>query len=181
MFTNRYWVWIITFGAFLITLPQLGQAYYTNTVSEEYPPITCDLEHPPIGAYCSGHYCDNFRFDCDPTLYFVGTPDHLPMRREWRSYISEEYPNQIVDCGSDAIITGMACKGKYCDNISVECSTLQNYRLSNMCSWTRWFSEEQGYLSFKTSWGKDRYARAMMCSGPYCDNKTFFVCEMTSR
>jgi hypothetical protein len=184
MIALRCWLRNITVGAFLVILPQLGQASegeWTPAVSEEYPPITCDLGHLPVGAKCTGSYCDNFQFLCGYMLRFVGTPGYEPVQRQWQSFISEEYPHSFVDCGSEGLITGLACKGKYCDNISVECSTLKNYRPSYRCAWVGPFSEEQDSISFNNSNGTSRFPRMLYCSGSYCDNKWFYACELDSK
>jgi hypothetical protein len=161
---------IVAFSLFIF--PLVGKSEYgTGWVSEEYPPITCRLGDMAIGANCSGSYCDNFSFRCEGILRFVGSPLDTVSKREWKSFISEEYPNNMADCGSDAFITGMACKGRYCDNVSVECITKTNYGPSFDCNWVGPLSEEEKVISF--GW---KFPRALYCHGRYCDDKWFYVC-----
>jgi hypothetical protein len=74
---------------------------------------------------------------------------------------------------------GFACNGRYCDNISLFCVPLVNLRTIH-CWTTRPVSEEGGgTLSFQEgSRGGIVVATQMSCSGSYCDNKTFQVCEI---
>ncbi len=79
-------------------------------------------------------------------------------------------------------IAGFACRGKYCDNVSLFCAALQGVRSSN-CSTTRRVSEEGGgrlsfFLGDKA--GQKFGAKAMRCTGRYCDNKEFEVCELAA-
>jgi hypothetical protein len=187
MTMRAYATWLVNLALWtcLVILPLSGQAdstgEWSGVVSEEYPPITCDIGHLPVGASCSGSYCDNFQFLCGHMLRFVGTPGYEATQREWKGFISEEIPSYYTDCGNDAVITGLACKGKYCDNVSVECSTLKNYRPSSRCGMVGPFSEEQRGISFISSAGRARYPRMLFCTGSYCDNKYFYVCELDNK
>ena len=83
-------------------------------------------------------------------------------------------------CPTNYYIAGFACRGNYCDNLSLYCvEILRASRLS--CSRTARVSEENGgRLSFFTgdAAGQRFAAYAMKCSGSYCDNKEFDVCEL---
>ena len=153
--------------AILMALPFSANAdYWRGPVSEEYIPKTCDVGDLPVMAYCSGGYCDNTWLKCRNTNL-----SHLT-NRVWQSFVSEE-GNNVRYCGN-GFITGLAAKGAYGDNISVECSYFK-YRKPNLntCYWTASVSEEQGYRDF---YGK--FPIAMQCTGGYCDNKRFKVCNL---
>lgn len=138
--------------------------YWTGPSSEEYIPRTCNVGDLTRGAYCKGSYCDNTYLLCKDTN-LTGLQN-----RVWQSFVSEE-GNNVRDCGT-GFITGIAAKGKYGDNISIECSYYSG-RTPRNCTWTTSVSEEQGGLYFFNG----KVARAVQCTGSYCDNKRFLVCN----
>jgi hypothetical protein len=136
-------------------------AYYTNSVSEEDPPAACDIGDAIYGATCEGDYCDNTRLYCDETNYPVSY-------RYWTSNFSEESGGSY--CGANEIMSGISCSGSYCDNVSIECSGISSTRYN--CQWIGPFSEEQGFAYFG-----GQYANGMWCTGDYCDNHYYLVCN----
>lgn len=138
---------------------------WTPYTSEENPPIMCDGSSLVAAVQCSGAYCDNTRFLCQPTGGSRGSS-------YWTSYFSEEGTN-YRDCAPSHWITGLACKGGWCDNVSLQCSYMGNITPVN-CYWTGWVSEEGGGL---LQFGTGYYARSVQCSGANCDNKRFYVCQ----
>jgi hypothetical protein len=141
---------------------------WTRYTSEEYPPINCEQTSMVNGIGCSGRYCDNVRMHCSPTGLAGGSAS-------WSSYFSEETGgagNRRM-CGERQWLVGLACSGRYCDNLSIQC---RQFPASNptSCYWTGWISEEGG----GTLWfGQGYYARGMECHGDYCDNKRLWVCR----
>jgi hypothetical protein len=147
----------------LTWLPTAALAYTTAAVSEEDPPATCDIGDAIYAATCYGSYCDNTSLECAETNYPVSY-------RYWTSNFSEESPNYYRFCGANEIMTGISCSGSNCDNVSIECSGIPNSR-SN-CQWVGPFSEEQGFGYFG-----GKYASGMFCTGDYCDNHYYYVCN----
>lgn len=79
----------------------------------------------------------------------------------------------VLPDSPEGIVTGMACSGRYCDNISLECTKPTVGRLGN-CQWSPPLSEEQYLYNF----GDNRFVTAVECTGSYCDNKRFYVCSL---
>jgi hypothetical protein len=153
-------------GADISSTAQAVTSGWTAWVSEEYPPIGCDLGAMPNTVQCSGSYCDNSRFYCQPTVATTGGA-------YWTTYFSEESTNYRY-CDWGYWVTGLSCQGSYCDNNSLLCTYMNNVSPIN-CYWTGWVSEEGGgSLSF----GYHYYPRGMQCSGSNCDNKRFYVCQI---
>ncbi len=149
----------------MLVLPLSANAdYWVGGVSEETTPRTCNVGDLAIRAFCSGSNCDNTWLRCSET--------NVPnlSNRVWQSFVSEE-GNNIRDCGN-GYITGLAAKGRFGDNISIECSYFSG-RTPRNCSWTTRVSEEQGELVFPNG----RFAKAIQCTGGFCDNKRFLVCN----
>jgi hypothetical protein len=173
-------------------------AWWTPWISEENGVATCDdFEEAARGFGCSGKYCDNVQLLCD-VLPFGAFPD--TENRYWTGYFSEEhdqystwysggwYPwdneNYEVCYGWDTtpgLVTGIDCSGSYCDNIRLECTQIVQlvygvpYWLGvTNCSWSGWYSEEQGSVDF----GWNRFITGVECQGSYCDNKRFYVCSL---
>jgi hypothetical protein len=169
---------------FLGFMPFSAYGYYWGTsTSEEYPPSACRSSGDFVSGFrCSGSHCDNVRVECDAT--------GLPVRsRIWTRQISEEdvssgvcmnvsdgsvrCNNYLQICAETAFITGVSCSGRYCDNLSLECTYLTNF-VRTGCYWTHWVSEENGgTILFPGGY----YANGMECSGGYCDNKRFYICQ----
>jgi hypothetical protein len=143
-------------------------------ISEETPPATCNPASFISGIRCAGRYCDNMKISC---AVFRGA---ALGRASWTAWVSEE--QGLRECPQNHLIAGLACQGRYCDNVSLYCVEVTNMQAVN-CSSTREVSEEQGGdLSFSSDVaGQGVFARAMKCSGRYCDNKSFNVCEVTTR
>lgn len=160
----------------LIFTDHASLAATLGPVSEERPPVACDPGWFLSEIHCTGSYCDNIKISC------ARLPDASLGASEWRPWVSEEQGTS--QCSANRYIAGLACNGKYCDNLSLFCVEVINYRSSH-CFEMRTISEEGGgKLSFfegvDTS-GQYRVAKGMRCSGKYCDNKKFTVCEVGKR
>ena len=65
-------------------------------------------------------------------------------------------------------IAGVACSGRYCDNIRLECRQyLDNNALIVTSHWTGWFSDENVRSAYCPN---DMVVNGVQCSGRYCDN-----------
>ena len=153
---------------------------FAASVSDETPPSSCG-NGLVAGISCAGSYCDNIKPICGPTGL------HLIQDIEWTRFVSEEgtgascsvvNSNSKDGSGQPGFITGFACRGKYCDEIALECVGLADaFPSSSGCRWTHWVSEETPALRFP-----QRYAATQMqCKGRYCDNKRFFICPIRAR
>jgi hypothetical protein len=142
---------------------------WTGYTSEEYPPLSCPYGEAVQGADCKGSYCDNISLYCNSTGRGTGWST-------WTPYFSEEgsgTANEGHCVGGDMWMTGVACKGRYCDNLSLMCSQLVNSSTGE-CGWTEWYSEEQGAFGGYPGY----FVKGIECSGRYCDNKRYYYCLM---
>ncbi|MFK0570621.1 zinc-dependent metalloprotease family protein [Endozoicomonas sp.] len=105
---------------------------------------------------CSGRYCDNKNLKCSkiPGM-FVGDATQSS------GYFSEEGTNYYKHDGK--VVVGIRCKGRYCDNLSLILRDVLD--TGGNGTWTKSFSEEQGYGSCGNG-----YVAGVRCSGRYCDN-----------
>jgi len=158
-----------------------SDSWTARATSEESPPLTCRLGSLVSGFRCSGKYCDNIKLECTNNNYEISA-------RNWEDYVSEEdrRSTEMVDgllvrrndnlqlCGTKGFLTGVGCKGSYCDNISIECSVIKGVERRTNGFWTTWVSEEKGgTLQFPRGY----YAAGIECKGKFCDNKRFYVCR----
>ena len=163
----------------------IADFWTTRTTSEESQPLTCPEEHLVTGMKCEGRYCDNIQLRCSGN---VGSSDGSinTVFRQWRYYISEESPYTVFCRMSEiqdyfpysqpfyGFVTGVSCRGRYCDDISLECAAVSdNGPDFGRCYWSSWVSEENGgTLNFPSN----HHAIGMQCKGAYCDDKRFYVC-----
>jgi hypothetical protein len=195
----RITAFTLIFGAALPATKAEAALYWTRWFSEESPAyaICSGTDEGVVGFQCSGSYCDNIRFLCE-TLPF-GLVSNFSY--SWTGYFSEESDglgeyvsegfyhyydeNYRVCYASDTggVVSGMGCRGDYCDDIQLECmkpAKLVNGVLTlasfTNCAWSGWYSEEQSAVDF----GWNRYIVGAECSGDYCDNKRFYVCSLVS-
>jgi hypothetical protein len=138
---------------------------------------TCGWDSAAItAAACSGRYCDNMNLYCE-TLPAGFTP--APGELWWSpNYISDENPAG-VSCPSGYILHAIAVTGSYADNLKINCAPMTYPPQGSNCKWMPFFSEEQGTQHF--NYTVQSYAPAVAdgvkCSGSYCDNLSFHVCE----
>lgn len=141
---------------------------WTGFTSEEFPPLVCGYGQFVRGFDCQGRYCDNVRIDC----HYNGVPHGTS---SWTSYFSEEGSGAADErhCPWGSFVTGIACSGGWCDNLSLLCTEAVGRGTGN-CQWSPWYSEEHG--PFQASSG--RYIAGVECNGGWCDNKRYRHCQM---
>lgn len=142
---------------------------WTGYVSEEDPPTICPNNYAVRGFHCMGDYCDNVAINCRP---LVGAPFGESI---WTPYFSEEGsgPDKRGRCaGPQRWMTGVACSGSYCDNLSIRCTAFPGTS-PNACEWSSWYSEEQPRFNAPAGY----FIKAIECDGSYCDNKRFRYCR----
>ena len=186
-------------GTSFVTTNAHAELYWTPWVSEENggPPTYCGVwNEASVGFACSGGYCDNVSLLCE-TLPFNATLNSAS--EYWTAFFSEEdrgvssvtsegwyrYDGDNYEVchrsGNPGLVSGIKCKGSYCDNISLKCAQPIKWKNGisypvqvNNCQWSGWYSEEQRSVDF----GPNRYITGVRCQGGYCDNKQFYVCSL---
>jgi hypothetical protein len=156
--------------------PVAAQTQVLGPISEETPPAACWAGWFVSGIRCTGRYCDNIEITCTKIPGATVGADH-----RWTPWVSEERPSTAWCGPGPNLIAGFACNGRYCDNISLYCVPLVNL-VPIHCWSTKPVSEENGgTLSFQDGTQSGIFvATQMSCSGSYCDNKTFQVCQIKS-
>jgi hypothetical protein len=152
-----------------VDLDSISQAVvngWTAWVSEENPPVTCSQTSLVTQAACSGGYCDNTRFFCSPQTGLTRGTSY------WTPYFSEEGGGSRTCTGANEWVTGMACRGSSCDNVSLQCTAMTGSNAGN-CFWSGLYSEEQGTAFFPAGY----FLRGAKCNGSRCDNKQYFLCQ----
>lgn len=178
--------------------------YWTPWVSEEKggPWSYCmGFNEGAVGFGCRGSYCDDIRMLCET---FQGGMQINPSSYYLTNWFSEEgalppgigsnqpTPNQgvcrywipgTIDSFSPGVVTGVHCKGSYCDNLQLECGQPVKYfgstprrATATSCRNVGPYSEENGSLDF----GPNQYIVSITCTGRYCDNKKFRVCTFVA-
>jgi hypothetical protein len=156
--------------------PGSAQTEVLAPISEETPPAVCKSGWFVSGIRCTGRYCDNIEISCAKIPGATMGADY-----RWTRWVSEESSSPAWCGPGPYLIAGLACGGRYCDNVSLFCVPLVN--LSTVRCWTtRAASEEgSGSLSFlEGSQAGPVVATQLSCSGGYCDNLSFHVCQIRS-
>lgn len=152
--------------------------YWGNRFSEENQPFECRPQYLAAGMQCSGKYCDTIRLLCLESFddYSNST---------WSPFISEETQGRRINefvCDDGDWVTGFACDGSYCNNLSVRC-TRASYKgetvKSKSCAWGNLVNPDlpTHYLNNQDPKGLKRYIRGVRCYGSFCRTKKFFECS----
>jgi hypothetical protein len=155
-----------------------GTAETLGPISEETPPAVCDPGSFVTAVKCTGDYCDNISISC--ARFSNATFGSA----SWTDWVSDEQGERRCWSPDYRFIAGFACRGRYCDNVSLYCVEVTNLSSVN-CTQTGSVSEEGGgNLSFNGPWFDGHgpiFASGMTCSGSFCDNKSFRACEVSTR
>jgi hypothetical protein len=155
-------------ASLLMSVSGSALAVWSSSTSEEKPPLTASNHNLINRFYCSGSYCDNIWINTVGTYRNFGS-------NYWTSFFSEEGAstgaNQRI-CSGSGFMTGIACNGGYCDNVSIQCTTLDSTTRGS-CYWTPYFSEEAAYSDLLAS---GYYAAGLTCRGSNCDDKSIYAC-----
>ena len=147
-----------------------GTAETRGSISEETPPATCDPGSFVTGVGCSGKYCDNIHISCKRFRdgAWGGTA-------YWMDWVSEEQGWRGVQCPVNHFIAGLACRGRYCDDVSIYC--VEGTNMAHLgCAFQNPISEETDPQHWGAGFGRGAVASGMLCQGRYCDNMRFLVC-----
>lgn len=145
-----------------------GACYPTEPISEEQPPRSCGRGQVLKGISCGGKYCDNKILLC---CTYTGGADPSP-RYSWSPFFSEEGRGAQWNMG--AFVKGLACNGRYCDNLALQYLFTPALRNTGSCYWSRRFSEEGRHFE---NCALDHYVAGVQCSGGYCDNLNLLCCR----
>jgi hypothetical protein len=177
--------------------------YWTPWVSEEDggPWTVCSQwDEAAVGFGCRGDRCDDVRILCETfpggmtldtsTTYYggwfseegalppgVGSTEPAGNQTKCRMYI-----DGTIDSWTAGVVSGVHCRGAYCDDLQVECEAPVKFRGStpvrakaNACHTVGPYSDEQGSQDF----GPNNYIYGITCTGGWCDKKKFDVCTFT--
>ncbi|OAD23873.1 conserved hypothetical protein, secreted [Candidatus Thiomargarita nelsonii] len=109
----------------------------------------------------------------------------------WTSSFSEEGKAKAL-CPSTNALRGIQCTGRYCDNISLGCGSLGNFKVKKDW-WTRSISEEKRggkdtvddivvrINNNMQRCGTKGYVAGMSCKGKYCDNISLYCKEFRNK
>jgi len=93
----------------------------------------------------------------------------------WTPFTSEEL--QPVECNPGTAVTGVACRGKYCDDVAIFCREVRWSLPMGASYWTQWISEE---TTFATC-GIDEVMSGLACRGKYCDDLSIRCTQVTRK
>jgi hypothetical protein len=133
-----------------------------NWVGFETTPDTCAANAITSGAACLDS-CSFIRPECHAYGGTLGSS-------HWESFFSEELPNERLCPGANEYVTGVACKGWWCDDVALECT--QTPYAKNSCYWTGAVSNG----SYLAPWGQGIVG--MRCLGGYCSSMEYRVCNL---
>ena len=145
----------------------LLSGFWTTITSDEYAPLSCPSGYLVDAMEALGSDSDNIALHC-------GSIGRAASNQAWSAYFSEEGPKNWDICGTNRFIVGIACKGDYCDDISIQCASFANTARGSNCYWTPWFSEEQQYQYLFSGYA----AAGIQCSGSNCDNMSIYACPI---
>jgi hypothetical protein len=152
--------------------PNLPACVWTAEFSEEGSAQQhCPSGFAMRGASCSGSNCDNIALYCCP---YSASPDP-GATKSWSAYFSEEHGGQLYPpSAATRFLSGLRCRGNYCDDVSMEYLTSSRLRFQDQCYQSPWFSEE-GAAQQKCPEGQ--WVAGMACRGNNCDDLSLFCCH----
>ncbi|HEX5751894.1 MAG TPA: hypothetical protein VFZ09_37080 [Archangium sp.] len=92
----------------------------------------------------------------------------------WTAYTSEEYPP--VNCLDSRLVAGVACSGRFCDNVAIDCVAVSGLTFGASSS-TPFFSEEGSHEGVCSG---NEWMTGIQCHGDFCDNLSI-RCTETNR
>lgn len=146
--------------------------------SEETPGASeCAVDEAVTGFDCSGHFCDNVRIECH--RYGGSVPLAVNAFSAWFEVgplpgIASGFVKTSHVCNANEKMTGIDCRGSYCDDISIECSPSPGFITdSSRCVLSAAFSDEDSDPFLAPN---GTVIQGVQCQGTHCDNKRFLVC-----
>jgi hypothetical protein len=168
---------LLSFLLIAFPLAASAQCIQTRSFSEEDPPVFCPTGFAVKGVACYGRYCDSKRLTCCPyTSTFDGT-----VSNGWSTWFSEEGASQGRNRQSTNVgfVSGIACRGRYCDELRLNFMISAQGRNVGQCAWTDSFSEEtSGGRSNVMQCPGDHFVSGIQCDGGWCDNLRLYCCRL---
>jgi hypothetical protein len=144
----------------------LLSGYWTSLTSEERRPESCPSGYVVDALQATGSYSDNVGLHC-------GHIGRASSQQSWSDNFSEE-GSASRRCDTNQFLVGIACAGRYCDNVSIQCASLRNTTAGSNCYWTEWFSEEKRFQYLFSGYA----AAGLRCKGRYCDDMSIYGCPI---
>jgi len=148
------------------------------------------------GMGCKGRYCDQARLHLLGIMVAYGyldysgwISDNTGKRYAW----NEETVDQVADCPKGQVITRIECRGRYCDDLRLECAAPVSWVVDPLGKpWVgkNWFSEEgsarqdcpTGFamVGLECQVGKTLFEDGCITNcHDYCDNKKIRCRQIT--
>lgn len=157
-----FWAVVLAPGA------AAAACYETGWFSEEGKASAfCRPGYAVRGLACKGRYCDNKKLTC--CSYATGYD--RTAKFWWSPWFSEERSGRATTRAG--FVSGIACRGRYCDNLRLNYLYSSRTRNNGQCRFTPSFSEE-GRAS--ASCRNNEFVAGIRCSGNYCDNLRLQCC-----
>lgn len=178
VFTNK-----LVCAVTIIGILMFGTAFATLTMqtkwhSEENQPAMCPNDMVMFRIECSGKYCDNVSASCEEPQKQLGY-NYDDFSYDFGNYTYTNYKSDehgFNECYNGYYVTGIDCKGSYCDNQSLQCTKIYNTKHDN-CEWLGPFSEEKPN-NFQIC-PPLKYITGIYCYDKYCDKKYIKCCSMS--
>lgn len=145
---------------------------WTADFSEEAPgQMACPSGFAVRGVKCKGSNCDNMSLYCCPYM------DHSD------SSATTSFSGEFSEEGSGApysaanatkFVSGMKCRGSYCDNIKLQLLSTPHLQFQGQCVQGEWFSEEG---TNHRECPADQWVGGMACREDYCDDISLYCCR----
>jgi hypothetical protein len=146
----------------------LFSGFWTSFTSDGIPPVSCPSGYAVDAMECTGSNCDNVALHCG----HISTSSS-PGR--FSNFISEELPNNHVECGTNRFMVAVECDGNLCDNMSIQCASFAGVTSdASRCTWSPFFSEEQQFGLLLNGYA----AAGIQCRGNNCDDISIFECPV---
>lgn len=143
------------------------------TVSEEDPPTTCARGSVVSTFTCTGRFCDNITITCRP----VAAPVANTFWTNWVESGGNTTASCIAGDGTgSAYMSGIACRGDFCDDISLHCTRFVGLGSVSCLPPT---PHTDGQVGVAAAIGSG--IGIVTCSGLHCDDKTISICPMVPR
>lgn len=170
---------LITFAAIMF-LPTATFAQ-SFTVSEEDPPRTCPRGSIVTSFNCTGDFCDNISIICTRLDDFAVGHQHwtrwVESGGESLAFCAEIDPEIDLSPPVDGFMSGIACRGGNCDDISMHCTRFTGVMIDEPRCTTSRHSDENRALGIPPGFA----IAAIRCSGRHCDNKDITFCPIVPR
>jgi len=177
-----------------------GDAYYwTSWFSEEEGDMACSLGYVVGGVDCASYYCDNMRLACYQVLDEVSLSKDV-FGCNYEGALAMTTLSNVLDTTTytkknarNECNINRWCNGVRCNSDDTKCY-LMNGAIKDSsdssqifywkfcdgtCTWTDWFSEEDGMPPPDDNVSNDKRSAitGLRCRGAYCDDISVRICD----